>query len=131
MNERLTDEEIDDIQEAAYRALRARGYNGGMGGETWDRASARAIESAVLASAGVPVVQPQEPVAWRFAHNRGHGRVAYTYHDNEPSNDYRTAYRDTCVEITPLYAAPQARQEPNQGDGGTAGVQPSDGGQPK
>lgn len=46
----LTDEQIDVAQEAAYRALVEKGYNGGMGGYQWDRASARAIEAAVLAS---------------------------------------------------------------------------------
>lgn len=48
MDKRLTDEEIDAIQEAAYLQLRTQGYNGGMGGETWDRASARAVEAALL-----------------------------------------------------------------------------------
>jgi hypothetical protein len=40
----LTDEEVDNAQEGAYRALVAKGFNGGMGGEQWDRASAAAIQ---------------------------------------------------------------------------------------
>jgi hypothetical protein len=42
----LSDEQIDAIQGAAYRALADAGYTGGMGSTTWDRASARAIEAA-------------------------------------------------------------------------------------
>ena len=51
----LTEEQIDNIQEAAYLKLRAEGYTGSMGGFKWDRTSARAIESAVRAEyADVP-----------------------------------------------------------------------------
>ena len=46
----LTIAQIDDVQEAAFNALQEEGYNGGMGGFQWDRASARAIEQAVLQS---------------------------------------------------------------------------------
>lgn len=44
----LTDEQIDDAQESAYRALVAQGYKGSMGGFQWDRESARAIERAAV-----------------------------------------------------------------------------------
>ena len=51
----LTEEQIDNIQEAAYLKLRAEGYTGSMGGFKWARTSARAIESAVRAEyADVP-----------------------------------------------------------------------------
>lgn len=60
----------------------------------------------------------QEPVAYRFTHNRGNGRTAYTYHDNTPENNWRTAYRDTCLSIEPLYATSVAAGEPQ-----TEGVQ--------
>lgn len=47
----LSDEQIDEILGAAYtRLVRETGYNGGMGGLTWDRAAARAIESALSQS---------------------------------------------------------------------------------
>lgn len=55
----------------------------------------------------------QEPVAYRFTHNRGNGRTAYTYHDNTPENNWRTAYRDTCLSIEPLYATSVAAGEPH------------------
>lgn len=42
----LTDDEIDAAQGAAYTQLVANGFSGGMGGEMWDRASARSIERA-------------------------------------------------------------------------------------
>jgi hypothetical protein len=44
--EPLTDEQIDKVQEEAFKALAASGYTGGMGSEQWDRANARAIEAA-------------------------------------------------------------------------------------
>jgi hypothetical protein len=43
----LSDAEIDKIQEAAFKALAATGYTGGMGSVQWDRANARAIEAAL------------------------------------------------------------------------------------
>jgi hypothetical protein len=43
----LTDERIDEILGGAYTDLVRQGYNGGMGGLTWDRAAARAIEAAL------------------------------------------------------------------------------------
>lgn len=48
----LSDDEIDDAQEAAYRELVAHGYNGSMGDEQWDRASARAIERLITERMG-------------------------------------------------------------------------------
>ncbi len=56
----LTDDEIDAAQSSAYQELVKAGYSGGMGGETWDRASARAIESAVLAkvAGSTPAASP-------------------------------------------------------------------------
>lgn len=44
-----------------------------------------------------------QPVAYRFTHNRGNGNTEYTYHDNTEKNNWRTAYTDTCIEITPLH----------------------------
>lgn len=68
----LTDEQIDAAQEAAYRALVDKGYNGGMDGYQWDRASARAIEQAVLQS---PQVQRWKKDAGRFRFLTAHCRV--------------------------------------------------------
>lgn len=42
----LTEDQINEAQEAAYRKLCSHGYNGSMGGSQWDLASARAIETA-------------------------------------------------------------------------------------
>ena len=44
----LTSEQISAAHEQAYKELRAKGYNGGMAGQQWDMASARAVEKAVL-----------------------------------------------------------------------------------
>jgi hypothetical protein len=56
----LTDDEIDRILGAAYRKLVIdTGYTGGMGGLTWDRAAARAVESAILARPAAPPAQEQ------------------------------------------------------------------------
>jgi hypothetical protein len=105
MNERLTDEEIDAIQEHAYRALRASGYNGGMGGETWDRASARAIESAVLARAAVPA--PTADVdAWARARWPGH-----QLHDNGKDTPLMVLIRDVWRAARAAVSAVQP-QEP-------------------
>jgi hypothetical protein len=54
----LTQSEIEVAQALAYQDLRATGFNGGMGGATWDMASARAIERAVLAK-----LATQRPIA--------------------------------------------------------------------
>ncbi len=43
----LTDEQIDAVHEQAFRELVATGWNGGMCGEQWDHAAARAIERAI------------------------------------------------------------------------------------
>lgn len=44
----LTDEQIDRVLGDAYlKLVKDTGYNGGMGGVTWDRAAARAIEAEV------------------------------------------------------------------------------------
>jgi hypothetical protein len=62
----LSDDEISNAQDAAFIQLNAAGYSGGMGGQTWDLASARAIEAALLKKlAGVGV----EPVAWLDKHD--------------------------------------------------------------
>lgn len=78
----LTDEQIDVAQEAAYRALVEKGYNGGMGGYQWDRASARAIEQAVLQSAEVQRLRCIEKAAqavldWTEARHRPPVREAF------------------------------------------------------
>jgi hypothetical protein len=49
-----------------------------------------------------------EPIAWMFTHNRGNGKVGYTFETTE--EHMRLAYRDTCLSITPLFAAPQQRE---------------------
>jgi hypothetical protein len=47
----LTDERIEKVLSDEYaRLVRETGYNGGMGGDTWDKAAARAIEREVRAS---------------------------------------------------------------------------------
>jgi hypothetical protein len=45
----------------------------------------------------------QEPVAYRFKNNRGNGKFDYAYYD---ADQVATAYRDNCLEITPLFASP-------------------------
>lgn len=57
----LTDDQIDDIQAEAYRELRKWGFNGSMGGFQWDRASARAIETAVRKAWTVNIARPVAP----------------------------------------------------------------------
>jgi hypothetical protein len=61
----LTDEQIDRVLGAAYRRLVIdTGYTGGMGGESWDRAAARAIEAEVRAlCAGGALSGVQHPPA--------------------------------------------------------------------
>lgn len=66
--------------------------------EHWRRTALPTV-GAIRAHLAQP---PAEPVAWRFTHNRGNGKTAFTFHD---SDDYATAYRDTCLETTPLYTA--------------------------
>lgn len=44
--EPLSDDRIDQVQSACYLELASQGFSGGMGGLTWDRAAARAIEQA-------------------------------------------------------------------------------------
>lgn len=51
-------------------------------------------------------VEQGEPVAYRFTQNRGNGKTDFTYHDHSEKNNWRTAYRDNCLEITPLYLHP-------------------------
>ena len=81
--EPLTDERIDAIQNAAFRELAVQGYSGGMGGETWDRASARAIERALLAATPT-ASKATEPAAWGDAmrwsgcNHDFHGYIAFT-----------------------------------------------------
>ncbi|MCA3067486.1 MAG: hypothetical protein ING73_11265 [Rhodocyclaceae bacterium] len=44
-----------------------------------------------------------EPVAYRFKNNRGNGKFDYAYYD---ADQVATAYRDNCLEITPLFTSP-------------------------
>lgn len=71
----LSNEDIAEIQSETYRALVAKGYNGGMGGIQWDLAHARAIERAVLEAApassamamqavDAPVMIAQDDIVW-------------------------------------------------------------------
>lgn len=46
------------------------------------------------------------PTHWKFTHRGESGKLFFTYHDRTPENDYRMAYRDTAVEVTPLYEGP-------------------------
>jgi hypothetical protein len=50
----------------------------------------------------------QEPVAYRFKNNRGNGKFDYAYYD---ADQVATAYRDNCLEITPLFASPPAQPD--------------------
>jgi hypothetical protein len=63
----LSDDEIDRAQGEAYLALSNTGFTGGMGGETWDRASARAIEAAVLAK--IQAAPQAVPPLWEAFHS--------------------------------------------------------------
>jgi len=51
----LSEAEIEQVLGEAYTRLAAAGFSGGMGGDTWDKAAARAIESAVLSKLRAPV----------------------------------------------------------------------------
>ena len=53
--------------------------------------------------AGRAVAQAEEPVAYRFTENCGNGKVEYSYYD---ADKVAEAYRDNCLEITPLYTSP-------------------------
>ena len=48
-----------------------------------------------------------KPIAYRFKNNRGNGRFEYDYYD---ADEVSSAYRDNCIEITPLYTAPQSAE---------------------
>lgn len=52
----LSDERADEIANACYRELLPKGYNGGMGGQTWDRALVRA---AIASRTPAPGMAPQ------------------------------------------------------------------------
>lgn len=45
-----------------------------------------------------------EPVVYRFTENMGNGKTEFSYYSPE---ELTLAYRDNCLAITPLYAAPQ------------------------
>lgn len=109
---KLTDERIDAVLGEAYTRLVAEtGYNGGMAGETWDRAAARAIEAEVLRINGVG----GEAVAWLYT-LFGHSgeianREASTVNWDEryqpfgrPGIDF---HEDGVVRKEPLYTQPQ------------------------
>lgn len=53
----------------------------------------------------ITIKPPKGPYRWLFVHNSGNGKTHETYHDETPQNDYRFAYRDTCIEVIPLYQA--------------------------
>jgi hypothetical protein len=137
MNERLTDEEIDELA----RLLPQQPW--GTGSRRPDaREFARAIESAVLARAAVPAVQPQEPVAFidldtgEHLDERGEPlKPADTVFDrwyatqaHQLSNEQvcRVIWRAgwnagvaAAFGMEPLYAAPQAearQEQPKQPD---------------
>lgn len=65
--------------------------------------------------AAVPVVQPQEPVAWMWTYigvdplNAHIKPCARSIHEMDPANP---PYPDSWKALYPLYAAPLARQEP-------------------
>lgn len=68
-------------------------------------AAARSLASEGAAQAAAPA----PPMFYAFKHNHGNGKFGWTFHTPEES---ATAYRDTCVEVIPLSATRNARQEP-------------------
>ena len=48
-----------------------------------------------------------KPIAYRFKNNRGNGQFEYDYYD---ADEVSSAYRDNCIEITPLYTADRIDQ---------------------
>ena len=65
-----------------------------------DPIGARTTLERFIAQQPAPAPVSGEPVAWAFQH--ADGRV--TYHS---ALEYPIAYRDTCIDKWPLYAAPQ------------------------
>lgn len=70
-----------------------------------EQAHYQASEKAI-AALEAELAQVVEPVAYRFTQNRGYGVTDFTYHDNSERNNWKIAYKDNCLEITPLYTAP-------------------------
>lgn len=106
----LTDDEIDAAQKSAYHALLEQGYNGGMGGYQWDRASARAIIDAVLSKLrGVG-----EPVGYTLvdAATGEFGGITTFY--GAGCKIHADHAREQCsgrYSVAPLYAAPKVSAE--------------------
>jgi hypothetical protein len=111
----LSDEQIDDVLSAAYTELVATtGYNGGMGGQQWDQAAARAIERAVLESSQ-PVGQ-DERLAFEAAAREQFGPAMVSRADLAAQGD-RLSYterrvRDARFGWLAARAAPVAVTEP-------------------
>lgn len=99
MTTSLTDEQIEAVLGAAYRKLVLEtGYSGGMGSETWDRAAARAIEAALLASDARPA-QGKSPVAADAGQAGGETMVAPA-HTGRSGRIYVTCHQcDQCQHI--------------------------------
>jgi chromosome segregation ATPase len=91
----LSEDEIDRIQGDAYQALVAAGYSGGMGGSTWDRASARAIESAILAKLAEGVELPEPEL---FLHDHMYGS------ESAYSTEQMQALAATLAAVRAVYA---------------------------
>ena len=58
------------------------------------------VEAAVIRK--LAAVVSVEPSAYRFTENRGNGNTEFNYYGLD---EVGMAYRDNCLEITPLYAA--------------------------
>ena len=107
MDERLTDDEIEEIAVDYAMVSRTPIMGGGnvYHAVRMKRDDVIEFARAILARAAVPVVQPQEPVAWMAEDNTGYRGLTFIAPQTaEGAWDGFT--------ITPLYAAPLARQEP-------------------
>jgi hypothetical protein len=104
----VTDEQADEIANACYRDLLPTGYNGGMGGQTWDRALVR----AALAASRAPVAVGVEPATSAAKH----------WHDL-----YRAECQKRQDDAARFGAEIQALEleAPSAGAGGSVGAEPA------
>lgn len=88
-------EELPKLDSDAYKKARTVMHTVAL---AEDRLLYQAIQTYIGESRAAAI-----PLRWMFTHVGEDGKTFYTYHDETPENDYRFAYRDTCVAVTPLY----------------------------
>ena len=79
-------------------------YSDQRGTESCERKECADMIDSLLAE--LAAMRDQEPVAYRFTENRGNGNTEFNYYGLD---EVGMAYRDNCLEITALYAAPGAK----------------------